>query len=130
MAEPSIIAATDNGTASGVTPICASANTSPPPPTLAASNTAFIYPFASGQIQMGCLDFSGPIVTYPCEARIGVPEAHGIELKNCEFSKPEQNFPSFDFDPIANFDNEFPVNDMFQSVKGNDHDQGEVQVEV
>ncbi|KAF2292166.1 hypothetical protein GH714_014721 [Hevea brasiliensis] len=78
MAEPSIIAATDNGIASGVTPICASANTSPPPPTLAASNT-FIYPFACGQLQMVCLDFSGPIVTYPCEARIGVPEAHGIE---------------------------------------------------
>ncbi|XP_021676421.2 transcription factor PCF1 [Hevea brasiliensis] len=133
MAEPSIIAATGNGIASVFSSICASSNIPPPPPppaaAAAASNTTFISPFSSGQLPLGCLDFSSPTVMYPCESSVAVPEAQGISLKNCEFPKPELAFPSFDFDLVANFDMEFPVNDMFQSVTVNVH-EGEVQVQV
>ncbi|KAG8644631.1 transcription factor TCP9 [Manihot esculenta] len=122
-AEPSIVAATGHG-------ITSKANIAPAPPVAAAaSGQSFISPLSSGKLPLGRVDFSGPGVMYPCDASGAVTKAQGILLKNCEFPRPEQASPSFEFDLVANFDKEFAVNDVFQFMTGNDL-EGEVQLQV
>lgn len=116
MAEPAIIAATGTGF-----------NTAAPPS--ADANTASI-PFSSGQ-PSGSTGFSDPVIYPSLEGAIGVPSpTQELAMKDCDISKPEAVLPAFEFDLVSNFDMDFPaVNDMFESVLGND-DQGDETAKV
>ncbi|EEF32966.1 transcription factor, putative [Ricinus communis] len=106
VAEPSVIAATGNG----ISAVATNPTANPPAP----ANIPFINSFTPG-LPMSSFDFSGSPFMYPGEGR------EGLMIKSYEFPKPEQGLPPFDFD-LANFDMEFPVNDLFESMTGNDHD--------
>lgn len=115
VSEPTIVAVTGKGI--GAT------NTIRGYAQAARVNTTSV-PYSSDLHPLVSTGLSSPLMD-PSEPRYMEPiQTQGLISTNCEMSADEPlSFPS-EFDNLeTNFDMEFPVNDMFPSVSGNDHEE-------